>query len=75
MREFTSWTQIQVRRHLDKLQDLEYIQQHSGRKGVALSYSLLVSDEDKPQAYHIGLIDTAKLRKKEQLKKAAKEKK
>ncbi len=75
VREFTSWTQIQVRRHLERLQELEYIQQHNGRKGVAMSYALLVSDEDKPQAYHIGLIDTAKLRKKEQLEEAAKKKK
>ena len=63
LRDFTGWTQIQIRRHLERLQDFEYILNHSGRKGVSMSYTLSVSLEDKISGYSIGLFDIEKLRK------------
>jgi DNA primase len=75
LRDLTSWSQTQIRRHLDNLIELEYITTQGARNGVLMRYELLGDPKQGSDIYHIGLIDTAKLRKKEQLKKAAKEKK
>jgi DNA primase len=75
LRDLTSWSQTQIRRHLDNLIELEYITTQGARNGVLMRYELLGDPEQGSDTYHIGLIDTEKLRKKEQLKKAAKEKK
>jgi DNA primase catalytic core len=74
LRDLTSWSQTQIRRHLDNLIELEYITTQGARNGVLMRYELLGDPKQGSDIYHIGLIDTEKLRKKEQLKKAAKEK-
>jgi hypothetical protein len=57
------WSYSQVKRHLFRLQELEYIAPRFGRMGSTLKYELLV-DADEPTAVaHIGLLDVEKLRK------------
>ena len=75
LRDLTAWSQTQIRRHLDSLIELEYLNTQGSRNGVLIRYELLTDAKEDSNKYHIGLIDTAKLRKKEATKKAAKEKK
>ncbi|MDG0995487.1 MAG: hypothetical protein P8O22_12235, partial [Akkermansiaceae bacterium] len=64
LREFTGWSQMQIRRHLERLLDLEYVNIRGGRNGIAMKYELLTDAQESDQTYHVGLIDVAKLRKK-----------
>ena len=64
LREQTGWTQTQIRRHLDRLADLEYIAIRHGRNGIALQYELLIDASAEADGFAVGLIDLAKLRKK-----------
>ncbi|NRB75049.1 MAG: toprim domain-containing protein [Verrucomicrobiales bacterium] len=64
LREETGWTQTQIRRHLDRLADLEYVVVRHGRNGIALQYELLVDADEKADGFAVGLLDPAKLRKK-----------
>jgi len=64
LREETGWTQTQIRRHLDRLADLEYVAVRHGRNGIALQYEVLVDPGDEADGFAVGLIDPAKLRKK-----------
>jgi len=65
LREFTNWSHMQIRRHLERLLDLEHLAVRGGRNGTALKYELLTEAEAETGAYHIGLIDVAELRKKQ----------
>ena len=64
LREQTGWTQTQIRRHLDRLADLEYVAVRHGRNGIALQYELLIDASAEADGFAVGLIDPAKLRKK-----------
>jgi len=64
LRVLSGWTQIQIRRHLECLVDLEYLTIESGRKGVAMKYKLLTDLHENMEHAHIGLIDVNKLRMK-----------
>ena len=64
LRDFTSWSQMQIRRHLERLLELEYLAVRGGRNGVAMKYELLTDAEEKPDAYHVGLLDVEKLKAK-----------
>ena len=55
---------MQIRRHLERLHDLEYVSVRGGRNGVSMKYELLTDAEESDQTYHVGVIDVAKLRKK-----------
>ncbi len=62
VRAFTSWSNTQLKVHLDRLEDLEYILPHRGVRGSAYEYELLFdgdTETEKPQL--IGLIDLQKL--------------
>jgi hypothetical protein len=62
VRDFTGWSNTQLKVHLDRLEDLEYILPHRGMRGMAYEYELLFDGDaqnEKPQL--IGLIDTEKL--------------
>ena len=66
VREASGLSQTQVRRHLDNLLDLEFLATKGGRNGVLIRYELLADTGDGENSlYHIGLIDTAELRKKQ----------
>jgi hypothetical protein len=63
VRRFTGWSEYQVRVHLNKLQEMEYLLPHYGGRGQSFVYELLFDGDgqsDKPQLN--GLIDTATLR-------------
>ena len=63
VREFTGWSNTQLKVHLDRLEELEYIYpRRAGMRGSAYEYELLFdgdTDTAKPQL--IGLIDLQKL--------------
>ena len=64
LRDFTGWSQMQIRRHLERLLELEYLTVRGGRNGVAMKYELLTEVDEKPDAYHVGLLDVEKLKAK-----------
>ena len=64
LRDKTGWSAMQIRRHLERLIDLEYVNMRGGRNGVAMKYELLSDANEKDESYRVGLIETAKLRKK-----------
>lgn len=74
LRESSGWSQTQIHRHLSNLVDLEYIRAQGSKNGVQIRYELL-TELTEQKLYTIGLIDVAKLRKKEAKKQAAKKKK
>ncbi len=60
IKELSGWSLTQVRVHLARLIELEFIAARCGRFGSTFHYELLI-DADGPAA-HIGLIDVAELR-------------
>jgi hypothetical protein len=67
LRDKCGWSLTQVRVHLDRLVELEYLFLRSGRMGGPFEYELAVEVHDpngsKVTLAHIGLIDVAELRK------------
>jgi DNA primase catalytic core len=64
LREACGWSLTQVRTHLERLVELEYLELRHGRLGSSFVYELMM-DADTPEAVaHIGLIDVETLRKK-----------
>jgi hypothetical protein len=62
LRDTCGWSLTQVRVHLERLVDLEYLAVQHGRFGSQFVYEILF-DLDAPEAVaHIGLIDAASLR-------------
>ena len=62
LRDACGWSLTQVRVHLERLVELEYLAIRHGRLGSQFVYEMLL-DTDTPEAVaHIGLIDVAKLR-------------
>jgi hypothetical protein len=63
VREFTGWSNTQLKVYLDRLEELEYIYpRRAGMRGSAYEYELLFdgdTDTAKPQL--VGLIDLQKL--------------
>ena len=65
LREATGWSETQVRRHLELLEQMEYIARRGGRQGKACLHELLVDADEASGLFHIGLIDTDELRRKQ----------
>jgi DNA primase len=62
LREACGWSLTQVRVHLERLLELEYLELRHGRLGGPFVYELMM-DADAPEAAaHIGLLDVEKLR-------------
>ena len=59
----SGWSYSQVKRHLFRLQELEYIAPRFGRMGSMLKYELLIDADEPAETSHIGLLDVEKLRK------------
>jgi len=57
VRRFSGWTEFQVRTHLTKLQDMEYIVPHHGGRGQSFVYELLFNGEDDGRPQMCGLLD------------------
>lgn len=56
------WGVTQVRAHLERLRDLEYIAARYGRPGSAFQYELLIDPETDGGTDRVGLLDPEKLR-------------
>jgi DNA primase catalytic core len=65
IREFSGWSDFQVRTHIQQLEDLEYLYAAAGRRGKEYVYELIYTgggEDGKP--FLIGLIDMGELKKK-----------
>jgi hypothetical protein len=62
LREACGWSLTQVRAHLERLIELEYLELRHGRLGSSFVYELMVNPEAPENVAHIGLIDVADLR-------------
>ena len=63
LREVTSWGDTQLRLHLDRLVDLEYVLVHRGGRGQSFVYELLYDGKGKDgKPFVPGLIDVGKLK-------------
>ena len=63
VRDAIHWSDSQVRIHLDRLVELEYVLVHPGRKGQRYVYELLYNGEGaEDQPFLMGLLDPAKLK-------------
>jgi DNA primase len=61
VREYTRWGDTQLKIHLSRLTELEYLLVHRGGRGQSFEYELLYDGEDEKK--HLsGLIDVAALR-------------
>jgi DNA primase len=56
------WGITQIRAHLERLRELEYIEPRYGRMGSAYQYELLTDCRETADKAHIGLLDVEKLR-------------
>jgi len=64
VREYTGLAQSQVHVHLQRLEELEYVLVHAGRRGRSMVYELTYEgDAHEPEPIFPGLIDVAKLRR------------
>jgi DNA primase catalytic core len=63
LREACGWSLTQVRTHLERLLELEYLELRHGRLGSSFVYELMMDADAPEDALHIGLIDVAELKK------------
>ena len=61
VRRFSGWSEFQVRTHLNKLQELEYILPHNGGRGQSFVYELLFDGEESTDPHLNGLLDVTTL--------------
>ena len=67
VREYTGWSDFQVRVHLAKLEALEYVVAHRGARGQLYVYELLYRGEGETEGHErprflMGLLDVERLR-------------
>jgi DNA primase catalytic core len=61
-REAVGWGDSQLKIHLDRLMEMEFLVAHRGRQGMSYSYELLYQGEDaEGRAKLLGLIDCVRL--------------
>ncbi len=64
IREYTRWSNTEIKRHLDRLVDFEYLLQHRKGPGGRCVYQLSYKGEGKDgKRFLLGLVDVEKLRK------------
>jgi hypothetical protein len=63
IREYTGWSDFQIRTHIKELEDLEYIYSVSGKKGKEYVYELVYTGDDEIQKL-LGQIDIEELKQK-----------
>lgn len=64
VRERTRWSETQIRLHLQRLEELEYIQRRHGRHGISCVYELMIDCREPEGIAHVGLLDLGQLRRK-----------
>jgi DNA primase len=63
VRQYTAWSDAQVKRHLHKLEELEYLIVHRGERGQSFVYELYFERPADPrQLFLPGLVEIGKLR-------------
>jgi DNA-binding transcriptional ArsR family regulator len=62
IREHLGWSISQVRIHLERLREMEYVCTRSGCTGSAFQYELLIDVSEETENIHTGLIDAGKLK-------------
>lgn len=62
IRSRLGWGITQIRAHLERLRELEYIEARYGRPGSSYQYELLTDCRETADKTHIGLLDVEKLR-------------
>jgi len=64
VREVTGWGNTQLKVHLGRLEDMEYLALHSSARSKAIAYELMFDGVAESEAPHLmGLIDVAALQK------------
>lgn len=64
VREFTGWSDNQLKVHCARLTELEYLLIHNGHRGKTLQYELLYDNGNDEESPHLmGLIDSKVLKK------------
>ncbi len=66
VRDRLGWSVTQVREHLERLREFEYVAARSGRAGSPFQYELLSDCNEAHQFDHIGLLDVKKLKVRQQ---------
>ncbi len=65
IREYTGWSDFQVKTHIRQLEDLEYIYSTAGRKGKEYVYELVYTGGGEDgKSFLIGLVDMGQLKEK-----------
>jgi hypothetical protein len=76
VRAMSGWSDFQVKKHMRRLEELEYVLVHSGSRGKSIVYELLYRGEGEAgESFLMGLLDVKKLRYDEQKEPPAEEKK
>lgn len=66
VRDVTGWGNTQLKVHLGRLEDMEYLALHSSARGKAIAYELMFDGAAESHAPHLmGLIDAEALRKQQ----------
>jgi hypothetical protein len=75
VRTYSGWSDFQVKKHMTRLQELEYVLIHRGGRGQSFVYELLYDGDLNDDKHLMGLIDIEKLKydKKKEPPKAEKE--
>jgi len=66
IRDRLGWSVTQVRDHLERLREFEYVAARSGRLGSPFQYELLSDCNEAHRFDHIGLLDVGKLNVRQQ---------
>ncbi len=64
IREYSGWSDFQVKTHIRQLEDLEYIYSLTGRKGKEYVYELIHDGDEETGRCMIGLADVGEIAKK-----------
>lgn len=62
VRQWSGWTDFQVKKHMHRLEEMEYVLIHRGRRGQSFDYELLYQGEGEGgEAFLMGLINPQNL--------------
>lgn len=62
VRQWSGWTDFQVKKHMHRLEEMEYVLIHRGKRGQSFDYELLYQGEgESGELFLMGLIDAENL--------------
>jgi len=65
LREATGSSEFQIRMHIQRLEEMEYVMRRAGRQGTITRYELLIDAAEPEGVWHVGLLNLDKIRKRE----------